>query len=110
MSEITIEEFLKQKLTNFILYLEKTIGTKNELYPQVKQLQENSKALISYAEYLSKAAKMNPTTKKYEFEESVIVEYLENNKFKKIDLAKLDNSNFLHKLQRYLELFVNVIC
>ena len=103
----TIETFLREKLKNFILYCEKTIGTNNKFYPQIKQLEGNERALINYAEYLSKAAKQDPQTKKYYFEEATIIDYLENNGFKKVDLK---NNEFIPKLKRYLEMFVNVIC
>lgn len=106
----TIENFLREKLNNFISYCEKTIGTENKLYPQIKQLVGNERGLINYAEYLSKAAKLDAKTKKYYFEESTIVDYLENNGFKKVDLVKVDNNEFIPKLKRYLEMFVNVIC
>ena len=108
-NNITLEIFLKQKLNNFILYLEKTIGKNNKLYPQVQQLQNNEQGLINYAEYLVKVAKINPTTKKYYFEESTIIDYLENNGFNKDDIDKVDNNNFIKMLIRYLELFVNTI-
>ena len=106
----TTENFLREKLNNFILYCEGTIGVNNKLYPQIKQLVGNERGLINYAEYLSKAAKIDPKTKKYYFEEPTIVDYLENNGFKKIDLAKIDDNKFIPKLKRYLEMFVNVIC
>ena len=106
----TTEAFLREKLGNFILYCEKTIGINNKLYPQIKQLQGNERGLINYAEYLSKAAKLDTKTKKYYFEEATIVDYLENNGFKKVELVKVDNNNFIPKLKRYLEMFVNVIC
>lgn len=126
---IMLQDFLKQKLNNFILYLEKTIGVNNKLYPQVKQLQGNELALINYAEYLVKAAKLTLESSssrsfsqgekeknggekkiKYTFEDNIIIEYLEKNGLKKEDLMKLDNGGFLLKLKRYLELFVNTIC
>lgn len=109
MSNMTTETFLKEKLNNFILYCEKTIGINNKLYPQIKQLQGNERGLINYAEYLSKAAKINEA-KKYYFEEATIIDYLENNGFKKAELEKEDDGHFLTKLRRYLELFVNVVC
>src|SRR6187402_2271938 len=105
----TLESLLKQKLSNFILYLQKNIGENNKLYPQVAQLVGNEQGLINYAEYLVKVAKMNDK-KKYYFEQVTILDYLENNGFKKIELEKLDNGNFISKLIRYLELFVNAIC
>lgn len=104
----TTESFLREKLNNFILYCEKTIGINNKLYPQIKQLVGNERALINYAEYLSKAAKIKD--KKYYFEEETIVDYLENNGFKKVELIKIDDNTFIPKLKRYLEMFVNVIC
>lgn len=106
----TVDIFLKQKLSNFILYLEGTIGVNNKLYPQVKQLDETS--LIKYADYVSKVAKINPTNSKlkYYFEETTIIDYLENNGFKKEEYIKLDDGKFVEKLKRYLELFVNTIC
>ena len=100
---MTVETFLKQKLNNFILFLEKTIGTNNKLYPQVKQLQGNEQGLINYAEYIVKVAKINPETKKYYLEESTISEYLKNN-------AIEGDKEFLNTLRRYLELFINTLC
>lgn len=103
---IQLETFLKQKLNNFILYLEKTIGINNKLYPQVKQLENNMSALINYAEYIVKVAVQDSITKKYKIEEKTVVEYLENNGFDKVNL----DSKFITTLKRYLELFINTIC
>lgn len=107
---IQLETFLKQKFSNFILYLEKTIGVNNKLYPQVKQLENNIQGLINYAEYIVKVAVQNPSTKKYEIKEEIVVEYLENNGFKKIDLVEIDNNKFIITMKRYLEMFINIIC
>lgn len=106
--DITLEIFLKQKLTNFILYLEKTIGTNNKLYPQILKMKNNETQLISYSEYLVKVAKKEKD--EYYFEEATIIDYLENNGFTKKSLILLDEGNFINKLKRYLELFVNTIC
>lgn len=124
-SEIKLNTFLKEKLNNFILYLEKTISKNNELYPQVITLKDNEVGLIKYAEFVSKVAKVHTNDKCsssscekihktgiYFFEEATIIDYLTSqlSAFKKKDLEELDGGMFITKIQRYLEMFVNTIC
>lgn len=99
-NDITVETFLKQKIINFILFLEKTIGKNNRLYSQVIQLQSNTSAVVSYAGYLVSVAKKKDNV--YYFEDETIKEYLKNNEIG----GDAVNQEFVTKLRRYLELFV----
>lgn len=119
--EISISTFLKSKLNNFICYLEKIVTNKNDLYKQVLSLKDNETDLVKYADYISKVAKVHKSKCKsnlcekihkdglYYFEEETIIDYLENNGFKRKDLLELDAGGFVTKIQRYLELFVNTV-
>ena len=104
----TLNIFIKEKLNNFVLYIEKFLGKENKLYPQVKQLLDNEINIVRYAEYIQKAAKLE--NGKFKMEEKIVVEYLENNGFLKKDICVLDGGNFIPKLSRYMELFLNTIC
>jgi hypothetical protein len=106
MSNINLENFITEKIANFILYSEKTIGKNNKLYPQITQL--TPRTLISYAAYLQKACSLNKETGKYEMPEKTVREYLSSNGI--TDFEKLDDGNYLKKVTRYLEMFVNLIC
>lgn len=100
MTSITIEDFLNSKLKNFILFIEEKFGKENKLYKQIIQL--NTHGLINYADYISKACDVKDN--KYFLQDNIVAKYLEENE------VKIQNSEDLVKLRRYLEMFVNVVC
>lgn len=103
----SIEGFLKIKVSNFISYLIKNVGENHSLTKEVKQLASSYQILIAYSERLSKVAKK--VNDKYELDISLIHEYLCKNGFSISELQDLDDGNFVTKIKRYLEMFINVL-
>lgn len=107
----TTEDFLKIKLSNFILFVSKNLGEKNELFKQIKSLEGNPQKLIFYAEQLSKFSEKKEDKffipdKNYD---KLIEQILADQETKKIYDELKNKEEVLKTIKRYLEMFLNVI-
>lgn len=104
---VSKETFLKQKISNLIIYLDKTVGKECNLYKQIIQISNNPVYLVEYSSQIVKNAYLD--NDKYAFKDEVICDYIERCGLKKIDFIKLDDGKFLEKIKKYMEMFANVI-
>lgn len=107
----TIIEFINEKITNCILYIEKTIGKENDLYAMITNFKKDEKELLKFAELLSSVAKKNDKGFFY-FEEATVEDYLKNTMHLEKFYASGDEKiiEFTGRIKRYLELFLNTLC
>lgn len=104
-NENTLENFISEKLENFIKYISTSIGEDNNLFKQIKNFSGKVKSLLSFSDLIKTEAKIKKDNF-YEFDEKKIIDYLKDMKIENYEQA--DNGNFINKVKRYLELFCSI--
>lgn len=102
----TIGAVIKEKVNNFILYCEKSVGKDNKLYPQLLQLRDE-KAIVSYSKYIFPIAKK--VNDRYEVDVGDVRKYLISNGFNDEMLKIADGGNFVNKVARYMGFFITMM-
>ena len=97
MTEMTKEEFLKQKIKNFIIFIQDKIGKDNSIFTEFCEYQNNLNKFLQNMIQLDKFTNGKLTTEN-------IQKYLE---FKKVDAILLEAD--LEKIIKYYQMFIKVI-
>jgi len=109
--DTTLEEFLKEKMSNLLKYIDSIIGVDNELYKQLFSIKDNSTLIIQFTSTLASVAtkkNIEYAGKKYvdyELDKKLVQEYI---KQYNISSEKITD-DVLDKISQYLSLFCFVI-
>ena len=94
----TKEKFLKEKINNFIIFIDTKIGKENNIYKEFIKYRNDINLFLQAIVQLSTYAKNR------KFEPETIEKYLEMNDVKVI----LEKEDFI-KLNRYFDMFIQII-
>lgn len=90
----TKQEFLKQKINNFIIFIRQEIGTENKIYTDFLKYQNDMKLFLQAIVQISNL----------KIDKAMVLKYLEMNDVK----VELKESSF-NQLMRYLNMFISVV-
>lgn len=90
----TKQEFLKQKINNFIIFIRQEIGTENKIYTDFLKYQNDMKLFLQAIVQISNL----------KIDKEMVLKYLEMNDVK----VELRESSF-NQLMRYLNMFISVV-
>lgn len=90
----TKQEFLKQKINNFIIFIRQEIGTENKIYTDFLKYQNDMKLFLQAIVQISNL----------KIDKEMVLKYLEMNDVK----VELKESSF-NQLMRYLNMFISVV-
>jgi hypothetical protein len=102
-----LETFLKQKIENFSNFIKEVIGVDNKIYIDLQKYKNNLEEFMRLIITLSVYAKKDKDN--IFFEKDAVFKFLETNNIDAQNTKLLDKDNF-DKLNRYLNMFVNVLC
>ena len=104
----TKEQFMKQKLANFVIFIEKEFGRENNIYKDLVSYQNNFENFLRILIHLQKYAQI--IENELHFEEKVIVDFLESRGMKKKVLSGKKNcGEILNKIDQYFSMFISVL-
>ncbi len=105
---ITKETFMKQKLQNFIAFIERELGKDNNIYKELKSYETNFDNFLRILLHLQKFSKL--IDDELGFAEEDIVKFLESRGVMKKALSEKPNcAEILKKINSYFSMFISVL-